>query len=131
MTHKIKFILNLAFILIIGAVAIFLSVRYLALNSSRTDYLKKFVKIESLKVTNNDENLTAVVKIIVSNSGDRLVDNVPLAINYLDAQRNVISSDYTNLLQKGKYILAKTDKEFEITVTFPGDSKFIEPVIQY
>lgn len=126
-------IFGIATIVLLLIVCILISIPFfkrLSLKQLKSNYLKEFVSIEEYNVSKNDESLLAQINLSIGNSGDMLIDSLPLKINYLDKDRKIIEADSIDLLETvNDVIIAYNGKTFTIDVTFPNGSEFIEPEI--
>lgn len=106
--------------------------KHQALKRVKGDYLKSFVRIAQQSVDKTDDDLSAKISVVIENSGDMVLDKIPLMISYLDAQKKFISSDQLDLLKMADdVVLANSRKSFVIDVIIPKGSTFINSQIMY
>ncbi len=106
--------------------------KHQALKQVKSDYLKRYVKLTQERVVKSDSDLSAKISLVIDNSGDMILDKIPLKIDYLDPQKQFISSDQVDLLKMANdVILAKSKKSFIVDVTIPDNCSFINPQIMY
>lgn len=132
MKNKIFHSFRVFFVLLIVILICLPFLKQTALRQAKNNYLKEFVSIKQYSAVLDKTGSSAKIQLVVSNSGNMVLDKIPLKINYLDADKSLLSSDEVDLLKiVNDVVFAKKSKSFTIDVTIPKGCRFISPQIKY
>jgi len=129
-----KVILILTGILILGVLVfiVFQQSKNLKIDLANQMYLQEYVNIEKSIFKKSDDKNQALIRVLIGNSGNRIIDSLPIEINYYDQNGEFLGKDDEDILAFAEDILLPNkEKIFEINVTCPDDTTDAKLKIKY
>ena len=122
-SKKTLLVFAAVFILATLTFIVFKQSKALRINLEDRRYFKQYVKVEDVIFRKAANEEGAIIYVVIENSGNRILDSLPLEINYYNAKGKFLSRDNSDILKFiSDIILPNRRKTFQLNVTCPKET---------
>jgi hypothetical protein len=125
-SRKFLFIIVCVLITATAVFVVFMQYKTIKLKLVTLSYIKQNVSVQSFSIRKKAPT-EAVVIVMVENSGNRIIDSLPMAIEYYGKNDKFLSRDKVDALKfVGDILIPRRTKIFNIAVTCPKQTSTVK-----